>query len=136
MAPTAHVLVYFVTDNGTIIADSIDVDIQGSLQNFVSLIYLIYNILNLKFFQLDLNSKVDVKLGSEAGPGDEIGLTVSTNPDSYIGLLGVDQRSLLLKSGNDISYVCIFPNLQIIPQALKFKKKIIISFYRNKLSKK
>ena len=38
MAPTAHVLVYFVTDNGTIIADSIDVDVEGSLQNFVSLI--------------------------------------------------------------------------------------------------
>lgn len=44
-------------------------------------------------------------MSSEAGPGDEVSLTISTNPDSYIGLLGVDQRSLLLKSGNDISYV-------------------------------
>ncbi|XP_051162274.1 thioester-containing protein 1 allele S3 isoform X1 [Leptopilina boulardi] len=81
MAPTAHLLVNFISDNGTVIADSIDIDIENSLQNFV-----------------------DVKMSSEAGPSDEISLTVSTNPDSYIGLLGVDQRSLLLKSGNDISH--------------------------------
>lgn len=36
MAPTAHLLVNFISDNGTVIADSIDIDIENSLQNFVS----------------------------------------------------------------------------------------------------
>jgi len=38
-------------------------------------------------------------------PGENVNLMISAKPNSFIGLLGVDQRSLLLKSGNDISYV-------------------------------
>lgn len=74
--------------------------------------------------------KVDVKMSSEAGPGDEISLTVSTNPDSYIGLLGVDQRSLLLKSGNDISKVglYIFKNILFDFDSFKIENKTFISF--------
>lgn len=32
---------------------------------------------------------------------------ISAKPNSFVGLLGIDQRSLLLKSGNDLTYVCI-----------------------------
>lgn len=42
----------------------------------------------------------------EVAPGENVNLIITSKPNSYIGLLGVDQRSLLLKSGNDISYVC------------------------------
>lgn len=49
--------------------------------------------------------QVDIKpVTDEVGPGDNIDLTITAKPNSYIGLLGVDQRSLLLKSGNDINY--------------------------------
>lgn len=41
----------------------------------------------------------------EVAPGDNINLVITSKPNSYVGLLGVDQRSILLKSGNDISYV-------------------------------
>lgn len=41
----------------------------------------------------------------EVAPGDNVNLVITSKPNSYVGLLGVDQRSLLLKSGNDISYV-------------------------------
>lgn len=36
-------------------------------------------------------------------PGEDIKFTVKAAPDSYIGLLAVDQSVLLLKSGNDLT---------------------------------
>ena len=36
MAPTAHVIVYYVGNDGEIIADALDVELEGVLQNFVS----------------------------------------------------------------------------------------------------
>lgn len=40
MAPVAHVLVYYVRDDGEIVADSLDVELEGTLQNFVSFVIL------------------------------------------------------------------------------------------------
>jgi CD109 antigen len=37
MAPTAHVVVFFVKEDGEIVADGLDIELEGSLQNFVSL---------------------------------------------------------------------------------------------------
>ncbi|XP_035739692.1 CD109 antigen-like isoform X1 [Vespa mandarinia] len=82
MAPTAHVIVYYIRDDGEVIADTLDVELEGALQNFV-----------------------DIKvMPEEVEPGKDVTLTISSKPNSYLGILGVDQRSLLLKSGNDISY--------------------------------
>ncbi|XP_034936868.1 CD109 antigen-like isoform X2 [Chelonus insularis] len=90
MAPTAHVLVYYTKDDGEIVADSLDIDLEGTLQNFV-----------------------DVKVSSEeAKPGEFVDVTILTKPNSYIGVLGVDQRSLLLKSGNDISLDQVYKELK------------------------
>lgn len=36
MAPTAHVIVQFVKDGGEVVADAIDVELDGVLQNYVS----------------------------------------------------------------------------------------------------
>lgn len=36
MAPTAHVIVYYVRTDGEVIADSLDVELTGILQNHVS----------------------------------------------------------------------------------------------------
>lgn len=83
MAPTAHVLVYYAREDGEIVADALDIDLQGTLQNFVD---------------------INVAPG-EIAPGESVDITITSKPNSYIGLLGVDQRSLLLKSGNDISHV-------------------------------
>lgn len=38
MAPTAHVIVQFVKDGGEVIADAIDIELDGVLQNFVSIL--------------------------------------------------------------------------------------------------
>lgn len=55
-------------------------------------------------------------------PGENVNIMISAKPNSYIGLLGVDQRSVLLKSGNDISYVS---NINI---RIKFRKLLSSDF--------
>lgn len=59
--------------------------------------------LHVQFEDILYNS-IDISLSSEsAQPGDLIDINVKTNPNSYVGLLGIDQSILLLKSGNDLS---------------------------------
>ncbi|XP_054003817.1 CD109 antigen-like isoform X1 [Hylaeus anthracinus] len=90
MAPTAHVIVYYIANDGEIIADALDVELEGVLQNFV-----------------------DIKVApEEVGPGENVNLLITSKPNSYVGLLGVDQRSILLKSGNDISYEQVYKELK------------------------
>lgn len=36
MAPTAHIIIYYIGDDGEVIADALDVELEGVLQNFVS----------------------------------------------------------------------------------------------------
>lgn len=43
----------------------------------------------------------------ETQPGNNVDITIRTKPNSYVGLLGVDQSVLLLRSGNDLSLVVI-----------------------------
>lgn len=57
----------------------------------------------IKFCDIQIDLKVTP---GEVMPGESVNLVISAKPNSFIGLLGVDQRSILLKSGNDISYVC------------------------------
>jgi CD109 antigen len=80
MAPKASLVVFYVRPDGEIISDRLEVKFGFELQNFV-----------------------DLKLSSEeAKPGEMLNITVSANQNSFVGLLGVDQSVLLLKSGNDI----------------------------------
>lgn len=48
----------------------------------------------------------------QATPGQEVSLEIKTDPNSYIGLLGVDQSMLLLKSGNDLEFAAILNDLR------------------------
>jgi CD109 antigen len=43
MAPTAHVVVFYIKDDGEVVADAVDVELEGSLQNFVSLCNFCYD---------------------------------------------------------------------------------------------
>jgi CD109 antigen len=38
MAPTAHVVVYYVKEDGEVVADALDIELEGALQNFVSFV--------------------------------------------------------------------------------------------------
>jgi CD109 antigen len=51
-------------------------------------------------------SQVNITTNTEeTQPGTDVELTVEAMPNSYVGILGVDQSVLLLKSGNDITKV-------------------------------
>lgn len=46
---------------------------------------------------------MDINLSkTEAKPNNLVNISVKSAPQSYVGLLGVDQSVLLLRSGNDI----------------------------------
>uniref|UniRef100_A0A1A9W1S9 TEP1-F n=1 Tax=Glossina brevipalpis TaxID=37001 RepID=A0A1A9W1S9_9MUSC len=88
MIPEANVFVYYVE--------------KGDLK---------FEEIAVKFLP-ELENKIHIKGPLEAKPGEEISLEVKTDPNSYIGLLGVDQSVLLLKSGNDLDFDAILKDLQ------------------------
>lgn len=90
MVPKAKVLVYFIGSTGEIISDKIEINFAAVFQNPV---------------------KIDLSR-TRSKPGQDIDITVSTKPNSFVGLLGVDQSVLLLKSGNDFDKEKIFDALK------------------------
>ncbi|XP_055540110.1 thioester-containing protein 1 allele R1-like isoform X6 [Wyeomyia smithii] len=103
MVPRARLVVYFIQDDGELVSDKVDIEFGDDLQNFL---------------------KVSLSK-SESKPGEDVDILISTNPDSYVGLLGVDQSVLLLKSGNDITKTKVFDEL-------KMYEEPSYSYYRKK----
>lgn len=80
MVPKATIIVYLLKNDDIKVAQ-VDVTIDGELRNFVK-----------------------IKLPkTEAQPGDNISIEVMTNPNSYVGVLGVDQSVLLLKQNDGLT---------------------------------
>ncbi|CAG9811984.1 unnamed protein product [Chironomus riparius] len=80
MGSSVDVLVYYITEDGELVSDKVDVNIDN-LGNYMN---------------LHLSTE-------QAEPSENINITIDSNPHSYIGLLGVDQSVLLVKHPeNDI----------------------------------
>ncbi|XP_049282260.1 CD109 antigen isoform X8 [Anopheles funestus] len=90
MVPRAKLVVYYIAANGDMVSDSKVITFDSELQNFM---------------------KVSLSK-DQTKPGQDVEISISTNPDSYVGLLGVDQSVLLLKSGNDITKDQVFSELE------------------------
>ncbi|EEC12664.1 thioester-containing protein, putative [Ixodes scapularis] len=90
MAPRARVLVYYVRKDGELVADAVNFDLGGILRTPV---------------QVQSNL-------AETKPGGQVDILVSTRPNAYVGLLGVDQSVLLLKKGNDLSQEQVIEELE------------------------
>ncbi|XP_058450670.1 thioester-containing protein 1 allele R1-like isoform X2 [Malaya genurostris] len=103
MVPRARLVVYFIRENGELVSDNLDIEFGSDLQNFL---------------------KVSLSK-SQSKPGENVDITINTNPDSYVGLLGVDQSVLLLKSGNDLTSGKVFDEL-------KMYEKANVGYYRRK----
>ncbi|XP_035781240.1 CD109 antigen-like isoform X7 [Anopheles albimanus] len=103
MVPRAKLVVFYIAANGDMVSDSKVITFDSELPNFMKVTL----------------SKEQTK------PGQDVEITVSTNPDSYVGLLGVDQSVLLLKSGNDITKDQVFSELE------KYEERSY-AFYRRK----
>jgi Alpha-2-macroglobulin bait region domain len=58
-------------------------------------------------------SQINIDLSKEqVKPGEIVNISVGTKPNSFVGLLGVDQSVLVLKSGNDIEKSTVFEELE------------------------
>jgi CD109 antigen len=97
MIPKASVVVSYLTGGGEIVSDWTEVEFGNELINFVNL----------------------TLSNDTAKPGEDLEISVSTKPDSFIGLLGIDQSVLLLKSGNDIESSTVFEELKKYGEATK-----------------
>ncbi|XP_036328147.1 CD109 antigen-like isoform X9 [Rhagoletis pomonella] len=62
-------------------------------------------------FEKEFENSIDISAQPQAKPGEDVQLQIKTDPESFVGLLGVDQSVLLLKSGNDINKDQIFNSL-------------------------
>lgn len=68
--------------------------------------------------------QIDLELSSEQGkPGEQVSITVSTKPNSYVGLLGVDQSVLLLKKGNDLEKSSVFEELDKYNEKTRWNRR-------------
>jgi CD109 antigen len=91
MAPKARIVVYYVRqDNQEIVADALNFDVDGVFKTQVT---------------VDTNVQ-------ETKPGALVDVRVETNPNAYVGILGIDQSVLLLKSGNDITQQDVINELE------------------------
>ncbi|XP_030565063.1 CD109 antigen isoform X5 [Drosophila novamexicana] len=62
-------------------------------------------------FDKDFENSIEISAPLDAKPSEEVKLQIKTDADSYVGLLGVDQSVLLLKSGNDLARDDVFNSL-------------------------
>uniref|UniRef100_A0A8R1HWJ0 TEP1-F n=1 Tax=Caenorhabditis japonica TaxID=281687 RepID=A0A8R1HWJ0_CAEJA len=82
MAPKSRLVVYAIVDNSQeVLVDALDFKVEGIFQNQVSL-------------------SIDKQA---VEPGQNVKFKVTSDKNSFVGLLVVDQSVLLLKSGNDIT---------------------------------
>lgn len=95
-APEAQILVYCIRDE-RIVSTKLSVELYDDFNNFI-----------------DLNATQEM-----IKPGEMVDIQVKSNPNSYIGLLGVDQSVLLLRDGNDLSRNEIWNQLKSFHQNKK-----------------
>jgi CD109 antigen len=108
MLPKANLIVFYITLGGEIVSDSQELEFGNELRNQVRKASR-----KLYFMKAhDLTFQIDISLSKEqVKPGENVEITISTKPNSLVGLLGVDQSVLVLKSGNDIEQSTVFEEL-------------------------
>ncbi|XP_065357347.1 thioester-containing protein 1 allele R1 isoform X2 [Calliphora vicina] len=51
----------------------------------------------------ELQNQINVTAAEQVKPGEEVALKIQTEPNSFVGLMAVDQSVLLLRSNNDLN---------------------------------
>lgn len=90
MLPKADVVIYYISKRGDIISDKVPVEFIDQFMNHLD---------------LKLSKEEDV------GPGENVEISINTQPNAIVGLLGVDQSVLLVKRGNDLEKSAVFEEL-------------------------
>lgn len=86
MVPSATILAFYVSDYGVFVSDSLKLNLPKVYHNYL---------------KIDIENEI-VK------PGSKVDIGIQTRPHSYVGIMGVDQSVLLLRSGNDLDTDTIF----------------------------
>lgn len=95
-APRVHVVIYYVKDE-RIVSTNVGVDLYDDFKNFI-----------------ELETVPEV-----TEPGQTVDLTVRSNPNSFIGLLGVDKSVMILRGGNDLAHDEIWNELEMFHGQIK-----------------
>ncbi|XP_030839854.1 CD109 antigen isoform X2 [Strongylocentrotus purpuratus] len=82
MSPKSKLIVYFLTDAGEVVLDSLEFVVNVVFANPVTASF----------------SKI------EAEPGTSVSFDVDTTPGAFVGVLAIDKSVLLLTDGNDITH--------------------------------
>lgn len=122
MVPKANLVVYYIRADGELISDHLKIQLGDELQNFVSVKIFFkrkFHIhCHLKIIQIDIELSED-----QAKPGENLNIVINTKPNSYVGILGVDQSVLLLKKGNDLEKSTIFDELDKYNEKTRFNRR-------------
>lgn len=95
-APRTHIIVYYVRD-ASIVSTKVNVEFFDDFKNFI-----------------DLNV-----VPNAVKPGQMIDINIKSNPNSFIGLHGIDKSVLILRSGNDLSKDEIWNELDLFHSEVK-----------------
>ncbi|XP_073826179.1 CD109 antigen-like [Musca autumnalis] len=88
MVPETKIFAYFIDDIGEVRSSMVELRFAKQFQN-----------------------KLKISALEETKPGAEVTLQIETDPESFVGLLAVDQSVLLLETENDFDYETIFDDL-------------------------
>ncbi|XP_073826161.1 CD109 antigen-like [Musca autumnalis] len=88
MVPETKIFAYFIDDTGEVRSSMVELRFEKQFQN-----------------------KLNISALEETKPGAEVTLQIETDPESFVGLLAVDQSVLLLETENDFDYETIFYDL-------------------------
>lgn len=81
MVPVSHLIVSYTRPDGEFVTDSLDINVDGLLQNFI---------------EIQTNTL-------EASPESDIDMVIRSQPNSYIGIMAVDKNVADMRPGNDLS---------------------------------
>lgn len=107
MVPHVNLLVFYITEEGEIISDNVQIEFGNDLRNFVRNFFRFW----LNQWNISWKFQIEIEAPSQATPGEVINLSLKSQPKSFVGLLGVDQSVRLLKTGNDIEKSAVFDEL-------------------------
>lgn len=108
-APITNIIAYYVKSNDDIVSDSVSVSLRDRLPNFVSKACNSWN--KIKNF---LNFQVNLAVSpTTCKPGENVSVSITSTIFSTVSLLAIDQRVLLLKTGNDLSNNEVFDSLNM-----------------------
>jgi CD109 antigen len=109
MFPKAHIVVFYINDEGFMISDKVTINFEKELSNSVGVLNFIFYF----YCSINLSKQLNLQISkTKVKPGEDLEISLTGRPNSFVGLLGIDQSILFLKKGNDIEPSTILEELE------------------------